>query len=125
MRLREIAGRYGVARLAAEARIPDWANGPGFSAIVRADDELTVVCLEDRIPEGQTAQRGWACFRSLGPVPFDQAGVLSALIAPISGAGIGVFVLCTFDGEHILCPEAELARVKTILNREGHEFEPG
>ncbi len=40
--LRVVPGLYGIARLAHNASIPDWANGPGFSAMIRADDELTL-----------------------------------------------------------------------------------
>ncbi len=50
IRLRSVPGVYSVARLAADAAIPDWFNGPGFSAAIRADDELTLVCLKDRVP---------------------------------------------------------------------------
>ncbi|MCV6595106.1 MAG: ACT domain-containing protein [Silicimonas sp.] len=123
MKLKEVAGRYGVARLPAGAESPGWMNGPGLSAMVRAEDELTIICPEARIPADVTAERGWACFRSLGPFAFDQSGVVAALVAPISAAGIGVFVLCTFDGEHILCPAEAFDRVRALLEAEGHSFE--
>ena len=123
MRLRVLEGRYAVAQLPADAVVPDWADGPGLSAFVRADDEVSIICREERVPEDVTAARGWACFRSVGPFAFDEAGVVAGLIGPISGAGIGVFVICTFDGEHILCPADEFARVASLLEAEGHMFE--
>ncbi|MEP5761231.1 MAG: ACT domain-containing protein [Litoreibacter sp.] len=122
MNLKNVPGRYGVAQLAADAPFPDWANGPGFCSMVRSDDELTVVCQQDRIPEDVPSELGWACFRSIGPVAFDAAGILAELISPISNAGIGVFVLCTFDGEHIMCPAQDYQRVKELLEQEGHVF---
>jgi len=66
---------------------------------------------------------GWACFRSIGPFAFDEAGVVASLISPISAAGIGVFVVCTFDGEHILCPEADFEKVAALLQNLGHDFD--
>lgn len=125
MRLRKIDGLYAVARLAADAALPAWIDGPGLTAMVRADDELTVVCDETRVPPDVVAQKGWACFRSLGPFAFDQAGIVASLAAPISARGIGVFVLCTFDGEHILCPAAAFGTVREILVAEGHDFVEG
>ena len=122
MNLRWIPGRYGVARLAQNADLPGWFIGPGFAAMVRASDELTLVCDEARIPSDATAELGWACFRSVGPFAFDEAGVVAALVSPISTAGIGVFVLCTFDGEHILCPAGEIQNVQSILESVGHVF---
>ncbi|WP_366513969.1 hypothetical protein [Planktotalea sp.] len=105
MRLKEVAGRSGVAHLAADAPIPEWSDRPRFCSIVRADDELTLIFREDRISDTVPSQLGWSCFRGIGPVPFDAAGILAALISPISGAGLGAFVLCTFEGEHIMYPD--------------------
>jgi len=120
---RKIAGSFGICQLPPDARTPPWADGPGFTAQVRSDDELTLICREDRIPLGQKSELGWACFRSIGPFAFDEAGVVASLISPISAAGIGVFVVCTFDGEHILCPEADFEKVAALLQNLGHDFD--
>ena len=122
LRLGLVPGRYGVARLAPDAPVPGWAGGDGFWALVRADDEITVVCLEERIPDTVEAQRGWRCLRTIGPFAFDDTGIVSSLIAPLSDAGIGVFVVCTFDGEHLLVAESDLDRSKSILAAGGHSF---
>lgn len=120
--LRAVPGVFSVARLAADASIPDWFNGAGFSAMVRSDDELTLVCLQDRVPTHVEAEPNWRCFRSLGPIPFNATGILQSLIQPISEQGIGVFVLCTFDGEHIFVPEKEWDRAARLLEEAGHRF---
>jgi hypothetical protein len=122
LKLRFVPGRYSIARLAPDSSIPDWASGPGFSAIIRADDELTIVCHEDRVPEGVEAEHGWACLRTIGPFDFQATGVVQSLISPLSSHGIGIFVLCTFDGEHLLIPEAESRRACDLLTAAGHRF---
>lgn len=121
--LRSLPGRYAVARLGPDAALPAWFDGPGFCALARAEDELTLLCLEDRVPEGVEAQRGWFGFRSVGPFPFDASGILAALIGPVSAAGIGVFVTCTFDGEHIFVPAPDWPRARALLEDAGHRFE--
>lgn len=123
MLLRVIEGTYAVTRLPADAGIPDWFDGTGFSAFVKAEDETTLVCKECRVPQDVSTQRGWACFRSIGPFAFDETGIVASLISPLSANDIGVFVLCTYDGEHILCPCEELGRVQEILIAEGHSFD--
>ena len=123
MLLKVIEGTYAVAQLPPDAGIPAWFDGTGFSAFVKADDEITLVCDENRVPQSISAQRGWVCFRSIGPCAFDEAGIVVSLISPISANDIGVFVLCTFDGEHILCPRGDLGRVREILVAEGHRFD--
>ena len=123
MKLQEIAGTFGVAQLPPDAPPPDWSNGPGLTAVIRTEDELTIVCDESRIPEDVSAERGWACFRSVGPFAFDETGIVASLVSPISAADIGVFVLCIFDGEHILCPRTKFEAAKAVLLEQGHVFE--
>jgi uncharacterized protein len=123
LKLRSIFGVYTVARLAADAPIPDWFNGPGFSAAIRADNELTLVCLQDRVPHGVEDKPSWRCFRSVGPIPFNATGIVQSLIQPLSTQGIGVFVVCTFDGEHILVSANDWEKATILLERAGHCFE--
>ncbi len=122
IKLRHVDGRYGVARLAAGAAMPPWLDGPGLSAAIRAEDELTIVCRLERIPEGIEVDAPWACFRSVGPFDFQAAGIVQSLVDPLSRDGLGVFVLCTFDGEHLLVAERDKDRAVRLLSAAGHRF---
>ncbi len=122
LNLQQVSGTYGLARLAASASVPAWFNGPGFAALVRASDETTVVCMQDRIPEDVTSDPHWRCFRSLGPIAFDATGIVLSIIAPLSQQGIGVFVVCTYDGEHVLVPQKDWDKSRTALVAAGHVF---
>jgi len=122
LNLRVVPGSYGIARLDSEAALPAWAGGEGFWTIIRADDEMTVVCLQDRIPDDIQSVKGWACLRTVGPFAFNATGIVSALIAPLSAQGIGVFVVCTYDGEHLLVSERDMDRSKELLVANGHSF---
>ena len=124
IRLRMLPGRYAVAQLASDAPLPDWFDGPGFAAMARAEDELTLICPEDRVPDDVTAERGWSCLRSVGPFAFDAAGIVRDLVTPLSDNGIGVFVCCTFDGEHLLLPSAQEQQARAQLEAAGHVFVP-
>lgn len=118
--LRTVQGNYAIARLAAGAGIPAWVNGAGFSSIIRADDELTLICDQSRIPDGVEADRDWICLRTVGPFAFDAAGVVHALITPLSTNGIGIFVVCTFDGEHLLIAGTDESKARKLLQDAGH-----
>ena len=123
LRIRFVPGRYAVSRIEAQEDVPAWLSGPGFKAVIDSDDELTLVCLEERVPRGITAETGWACLRTIGPFPFDAAGIVKSLITPLSDNGIGVFVICTFDGEHVLIPASETDSAKRFLEIAGHTVE--
>ncbi|MEO9822229.1 MAG: ACT domain-containing protein [Paracoccaceae bacterium] len=115
-----VPGRYAVSRLETDVDIPNWLSGPGFKAVICSDDETTLVCLEDRVPSEVQAESGWACLRTIGPFPFNASGIVQALIEPLSSNGIGVFVVCTFDGEHVLIPASDLENAVHCLERAGH-----
>lgn len=115
-----VPGRYAVCQLATDTDIPNWFNGPGFKAAIYSDDETILVCLEDRVPAEISTEKGWACLRTVGPFPFDAAGIVQSLIAPLSSNDIGVFVVCTYDGEHVLIPATDTEKAIGYLRAAGH-----
>ena len=72
-----------MARMPADAALPGWASGPGLSAMIRADDELTIVCDQERVPMEVEAERDWICLRTIGPFDFQTTGVVQSLISPL------------------------------------------
>ncbi len=123
IRLKHVPGRYGVARLPPNAPIPEWFAGDGFAALVRADDETTVICAFERLPDGIDLDGPWHCLRSIGPFAFDTTGIVQSMVNPLSDAGIGIFVLCTFDGEHLLVRESDVRKAVAALTEAGHIFQ--
>lgn len=122
VRLRCLEGDYGVARLESAAAMPTWAEGEGFLSLSRSADELSITCLQDRIPSSCVVSRDWACLQLVGPFAFDEAGILLAVVEPLSEGGIGVFVVSTYDGDHLLLKRADLARAESLLRSAGHVF---
>ena len=118
--LTELSGNYAVCRLEAAQPIPSWADGPGFVSISRTALELSIVCLRERVPDGVTMSDGWACFRFEGPFAFDETGIVSSVVGPLSAAGIGVFVVSTFDGDHLLVKSTDVLNARATLVEAGH-----
>lgn len=67
-------------------------------------------------------ESGWACYSFLGPFAFDETGIVSSVIGPLSDAGIGIFVVSTFDGDHMLIKEADAERALPVLASAGHHL---
>jgi hypothetical protein len=120
VRLARLTGRYAVSRLDPSEAFPGWADGSGFVSISRSAEELSIVCLADRVPAGIRRDAGWTCYRFVGPFAFDETGIVSSVVGPLSGAGIGIFVVSTFDGDHMLIKEADSTRAEAILAASGH-----
>lgn len=122
VRLSRLPGSYAVSRLASSEPIPGWADGRGFVSISRSTDELSIVCQAERVPPGVRQDAGWTCYRFVGPFAFDETGIVSSVIGPLSDAGIGIFVVSTFDGDHMLLKQADIARAEAILHAYGHHL---
>ena len=119
LRLRETAWRLAVCRFPADSPLPVWVfhAEAEFWSLTRTPDELSLVCAEDDLPPSvdQHVERGWRAFALEGPVPFTTTGVISGLTAPLAAAGIGVFVISTYDTDYLLVKAAVFERTAAIL----------
>jgi len=113
-------GEYAVSRLNAGATIPTWADGSGFVTISRSAFELSIVCLAGRVPDGTNTEPGWRCLRFVGPFAFGAVGIVLSVVRPLAEGGLGVFVVSTFDGDHILIKQADLSNALVLLASAGH-----
>ncbi len=109
-----------ICRLSPTDPIPDWA-GRGFFSITRSERELSIVCEQQRVPGGVTAERGWRALRVRGTLDFSQVGVLAALTEPLAGAAVSIFAISTFDTDYLLVREPQLPDAIEALRRAGHE----
>lgn len=115
-----------ICRLPPDAPVPDWAWYGPLQSISRTPEELSIVCAHDATPAngsrpGLHVDGPWRVFQVHGPFPFDVTGVVSALTAPLAEAGVGVFVLSTYDTDWVLVKEEAAQRATTALIRAGHE----
>jgi hypothetical protein len=67
-----VPGRYAVCRLSPEERLPAWildCDATEFLSITRTEDELSIVCLEKRVPEANSnvvVEKPGPCSKSRG-----------------------------------------------------------
>ena len=123
IKLKQLDGVYAIAQLSHHDEIPGWIDGSGFVYISRTDDELSLVCLEERIPAEVKVDSRWTCFKFLGPFAFGEAGVILSVIRPLSENGIGIFVVSTFSGDVLLLKHSDVETALNFLREAGHSIE--
>jgi hypothetical protein len=113
-----------------------WPPTPGdgslFSATSAGDGtaapsggaERSLVCREDLAPTGIPAERGWRALTVAGPLDFTLVGVVADLTAPLARAGVSVFILSTYDTDHVLVRADDLDLAVTTLTAAGHTVAP-
>lgn len=112
-----------IARLPPDGGLPWWAAGSPFLSFTRTAEEMSLVCEEDRVPEGVTAQRGFRALRVEGTLPFHLTGVLASLTTPLADAAVPVFVVSTYDTDYVLVDESVLPKAIDALRKAGHNVE--
>lgn len=106
--------------LEASAYIPAWALGEGFVSISRSEEELTVVCRQNRVPSEVKAERDWRCLCLAGPFDFALTGVLASVLNPLAEAGVGIFAVSTFNTDYLLLKHHQLEQAVAALEQAGH-----
>lgn len=122
VRLKVLPELYSISRLDGKDPIPTWADGEGFVNIARSTDELSIVCHQSRVPDGIKIDRDWSCMQFEGPFAFDETGIVLSVVRPLTEAGLGVFVVSTFDGDFLLLKEDKFADGLAVLREAGHQI---
>jgi len=123
-------GRYAVSRLEGAGECgtgwPEWALGAGgFVSLTRRGEEVSLVTLEEAVPEGVQSQGGWRLLELEGPFDFGLTGILLSVAAPLAEAGVGIFAVSTFDTDVVMVQESQLERALAALRGSGHQSVEG
>ena len=119
-----LPGRYAVAQLPAGATLPAWWPNGGMRHASWTDDELSLVCEEQHVPEDVRCQRGWYMFKLQGPFDFALTGILKAVLDPLAAGGVGIFALSTYDTDYVLVQAHQLEQAVSALLGAGHHLRP-
>jgi hypothetical protein len=107
--------KYGVCRLDAGEAIPAWATLGTFFSVTKTEDELSVVCDEDAIPEGLVCEKDWRILKVLGPLDFSLVGILASISKTLADCGVSIFAISTYDTDYILVKEIDIDRAVESL----------
>lgn len=87
-------------------------------ALVRAPEGLTVV--REAPPYGE-GERWVGLYGGETAHGLDVPGMLAAIVGPLAGAGISVFVASTFHADLVLVPEHRVSEAVAVLEEAGHQ----
>lgn len=122
MKLQVAHKNLSICRLEASVSIPDWVFGSKFFSVTRTNDELSLVCAADVVPDGVQVEKDWCAIKVQGPLDFSLTGILLELAKPLAEAGISIFAVSTFDTDYVLVRSNKLSSTIETLRLAGHEF---
>ena len=115
--LRIMSNRVAVCRLDKNSQIPLWATSDSFFSISKTDNEISIVCSENKVPKDIKSEKNWRVIKVKGPLEFSLTGVLSYLASPLAKAKISIFAISTYDTDYILVKNDKLEKAVEILSK--------
>ncbi|KAJ3863026.1 ACT domain-containing protein [Lentinula novae-zelandiae] len=98
-------------------------NDSRFLSLTRTQEETSIVGQwHDGIPAAFEHEAVWRCIKLQGPMEFSLVGVLAQLAAPLKEAGIGIFVVSTWNTDYILVNASNLETAVGALRVDGWIF---
>ena len=119
MKLKKLPYNFTVCKVADLSAINLSAD---FFFIGRTDEELSLVCRMEDVPEN-TLERddGWRGFRIEGVLDFSLIGILSKLSTILAENKIGIFAVSTYNTDYILTKAENFDRAMKVLAADGYE----
>ena len=91
-----------------------------FYFIGKTDEELSLVCPTEQVPEKTTAREdGWKAFRIQGELDFSLIGILSKISGILAENQIGIFAVSTYNTDYILVKDENYERAMKALEDAG------
>jgi Uncharacterized conserved protein len=115
-----LENKFGVCRFDPSNLIPDWAQVGDFFSITRTSDELSVVCLQDNIPDDIQCEMDWRILKVEGPLDFSLTGILASISKILAQHKISIFAISTYDTDYILVREKNLDGAVLALRQENY-----
>lgn len=120
MKLHVIPGEFAVCKLADLSGIRMEAE---FWFLARTDEELSLVCRSESVPENHThLEDGWRMFRIEGVLDFSLTGILAGISHVLADATVGIFAVSTYNTDYVLVKKENLDRAVEALRGAGYEI---
>lgn len=97
--------KYSVCKLDKNNTIPTWAVKGDFFSITKTEDELSIVSLQENIPDDIKCEKDWRILKVEGPLDFSLVGILASISILMAEQQISIFALSTYDTDYILVKE--------------------
>ena len=94
-----------------------------FCFIGKTDEELSLVCSTESVPENATeCDKGWRAFRIQGVLDFSLIGILSKISGILADNKIGIFAVSTYNTDYVLTKEENFEKAIEVLENKGYDI---
>lgn len=127
LKLKVLDDDFCICRMEPCATLPAWITAGTFFSVTRTEEELSIVCSRNIIPEDARSQmvceREWKCMKVEGPLDLSLTGILAHLSSTLADAGISIFAISTYDTDYLLVKEEKLHNAIIVLMSHGYSVD--
>ena len=120
--LKLLKDKYSVCRLDKNNEIPKWIFDEEIFSITKTEDELSIVCLQDKISNDIICEKDWKILKIEGPLDFSLIGILSKISTLMANNKISIFAISTYDTDYILIKEEFIDKAIEILKSNNYNI---
>jgi len=120
--------KYSVCRLDKNSIIPNWVMNGEFFSITKTEDELSIVCSQENLPNNMQhelaniqCEKDWRILKVEGPLDFSLVGILSSISSLMAKEKISIFALSTYDTDYILVKENNIDAAINVLIKNNYD----
>jgi hypothetical protein len=119
--LKVLKENFAVCRLENTENIPEWAIKSNWYSISKTEDELSIVCNENDVPNGVKVEKNWRSFKVEGVLDFGLVGILASLSSLMAKNSISIFAISTYDTDYILMKNDKVSKAIEIFKENGYK----
>ena len=109
--------KFSICHLNKNTAIPAWATTESsLTSITKTNDELSIICPQEKIQGGILVERNWRAFKVEGPLGFVSTGIVSSLSVPLAKAKISILYISTYETDYVLVEEENLKKAIKVLS---------
>ncbi|WP_446897127.1 ACT domain-containing protein [Clostridium sp. LBM24168] len=122
LKIRLLKEKFCVCRLNRDEDIPKWIKDDEFYSVTRTSEELSIVCVQNDIPDDIQCEKDWRILKIQGPLDFSLIGVLASISNILSENDISIFAISTYDTDYILVKNSDISNAVNSLSNSGYEI---
>jgi hypothetical protein len=113
-------GTFAIHQLPANAPTPEIASDSHFCAIIKTDEEVSLILPDHVRVQDSKSDRNWSCYKVDGELDLSLVGILADLAAVLAKAQVPIFALSTFNTDYILVKQEKVALAEAALLSAGY-----
>ena len=112
-------GVFSLCSLPPQGPIPAWAVSSSFYTISKTNDELSIVCESQYVPDDVKQDGNWSLMKIAAVLDLSLTGITAKFSTALSDAGVNLCVMATYETDYILVKQQKLQTAITALKNAG------